>query len=94
MSNLHEKAAGKRTAKRQPLASSPGIDSRSVTAKDVAPDEAAAKDRVTRNTTSPDPDEREEALLDDAVDLTFPASDPIATLVPDNDAEKSRGSRP
>lgn len=48
------------------------------TPKDVAPHDAAARDLTERNVTSDNPAEREEALLDDAIDLSFPASDPIA----------------
>jgi hypothetical protein len=58
--------------------SSHGDQSASVTPKDVASHEAASRDEVTRNTASPDPDERQEAQLDDAVESTFPASDPVA----------------
>lgn len=60
------------------LPSSHGDSSVVQTPKDVAPHEAAAKDVTHRNVTSDDPAEKEEAMLDDAIDLTFPASDPIA----------------
>lgn len=68
-------------AKEQPKKSghsSFGDDSESVTPKDVEPDQATAKDTVKRNVRSRDPDEKMEAQLDDAVDMTFPASDPPA----------------
>jgi hypothetical protein len=58
--------------------SSFGLSSAVVTPKDVAPGDASAKDVVERNVRSDDQAEREEALLDDAIELTFPASDPIA----------------
>ncbi len=58
--------------------SSFGISSAVVTPKDVAPGDASAKDVVERNVRSDDMAEREEALLDDAIELSFPASDPIA----------------
>lgn len=58
--------------------SSPGINSPSVTPKDVGPQDASSKDITERKITSPDPDEKEEELLDDAVEMTFPASDPPA----------------
>ena len=58
--------------------SSFGDNSASVTPKDVAPQDAAAKDVKERNITSSDPDEKEQELLDDAVEMTFPASDPLA----------------
>ncbi|HEY4541791.1 MAG TPA: hypothetical protein VIG66_05390, partial [Noviherbaspirillum sp.] len=60
------------------MKSSPGNESRSVTAKDAGSQTAAAKDRKERKIASEDQDERIEEQLDDAVDMTFPASDPIA----------------
>ncbi|MES2537569.1 MAG: hypothetical protein V4632_17050 [Pseudomonadota bacterium] len=57
--------------------SSPGNNSPSVTPKDVAPEDASAKDVVERKTNSDDPEEKEEEMLDDAIEMTFPASDPI-----------------
>ncbi len=53
-------------------------NSLSVTPKDVGPERASAKDVIERHLDSLDPDERQQALLDDAIDLTFPASDPLA----------------
>lgn len=50
----------------------------SVTPKDVEPGDAAARDQVERRLDSPDPDERQQELLDDAIELSFPASDPPA----------------
>lgn len=58
--------------------SSPGTQSASVTPKDVTQDDASARDVVERRLDSDDPDEKEQALLDDAVELSFPASDPPA----------------
>jgi hypothetical protein len=58
--------------------SSPGDSSVSATPKDVWPGQAAAKDVTERKTYSDNQDERQEALLDEAIDLTFPASDPIS----------------
>jgi hypothetical protein len=60
------------------LPSSPGDDPLVVTPKDVPPDVATARDQRVLPVTSPDPDEREDALLDEAIEETFPASDPIA----------------
>ncbi|MGN6703818.1 MAG: hypothetical protein ACTHKB_12770 [Burkholderiaceae bacterium] len=57
---------------------SPGTESVSQTPKDVATDQAAAKDVTKRNLDSKNPDERTEALIDDASELSFPASDPPA----------------
>ena len=58
--------------------SSPGDNSAAETPKDVSPQDAAFRDVTDRNITAADPDERMEAQLDDAVELTFPASDPLA----------------
>ena len=58
--------------------SSHGDNSPVVTPKAVSPGDASAKDVVERNICSSDPDIKEEELLDDAVELTFPASDPLA----------------
>lgn len=57
---------------------SPGINSAAETPKDVTADDASSRDVTERKIASPDDDEREEAQLDDAVELTFPASDPLA----------------
>lgn len=58
--------------------SSYGNNSPSQTPKDVSQQDAAARDVIERKTCSDDPDEKEQELLDDAVELTFPASDPVA----------------
>jgi hypothetical protein len=58
-------------------ASSHGDESLSVTPKDVSAQDVASRDVVARQINSDDPEEKEEALLDDAVELTFPASDPL-----------------
>lgn len=57
---------------------SPGDNPLSVTPKDVAPGDAAARDLMARHLDATDPDEKQQALLDDAIDLSFPASDPPA----------------
>lgn len=59
-------------------ASSHGINSAAETPKDVAPHDAAARDVTERNIASANPEEKEDALLDESVELTFPASDPPA----------------
>lgn len=60
------------------LPSSPGKNSPAVTPKDVDSEHAASRDVVMRDIASPDPEVREQAQLDDAIELTFPASDPVA----------------
>ncbi len=59
--------------------SSPGDQSASVTPKDVSQRCAGAKDMTERHLQSNDPEEKQQELLDDAIELTFPASDPPAT---------------
>jgi hypothetical protein len=76
------------------LLSSPGNNSPSVTPKDVSPHDASAKDVTARKTCSDDPDEREQEMLDDAVDMTFPASDPIAIPTPDSAKRNPQINRP
>lgn len=83
----------KRTAeedKKQPQEynSSQGNNSPSVTPKDVSADDASAKDVTARKTCSEDPEEMEQELLDDAVEMTFPASDPIAIPTPESIAKR------
>lgn len=58
--------------------SSPGNDPVSQTPKDVSPGDAAEKDVTERHLRSADPDEKAQELLDDAIELSFPASDPPA----------------
>ena len=59
--------------------SSPGDHSVSVTPNDISKQCASAKDITERHLQSPDPEEKLQELLDDAIELTFPASDPPAT---------------
>lgn len=53
-------------------------NSLSVTPKDIEPGDVTAKDTIERPTDSTDADERQQAMLDDANDLSFPASDPTS----------------
>ncbi len=62
------------------LPSSTGDSPKEVTPKDISPKDASWADRSARNISSRDQDEHDEALLDEAVDQTFPASDPLAEL--------------
>lgn len=50
----------------------------SVTPKDLKPEDAASRDLTERHLDSSDPEEKEQELLDEAIDLSFPASDPPA----------------
>lgn len=73
--------------------SSQGDDSKSVTPKDLPSKTAASKDVKARKTTSEDLDEKQEEMLDDAVEMTFPASDPIAIPTPDKvNRQKGKGA--
>ena len=64
------------------LPTSPGRRSRSVTPKDVSGKDATSKDITERNLASSNMDEREQELLDEAGDETFPASDASALIWP------------
>ena len=77
MSNL-KKSSGEDEKKTPQERSSHGLNSGSQTPKDVDPQDAAGKDVTDRKVCSDDPDEKEQELLDDAVELTFPASDPVS----------------
>lgn len=77
MSNL--KRSVEKDVKQEPeQRSSHGTQSSIETPKDVAPQDAASKDVIERKIRSSDPEEHEQELLDDAVELSFPASDPPA----------------
>ena len=58
--------------------SSFGDTSRSVTPKDVNACDASAQDITERHLLSNHPVEKQQNLLDEAIDLSFPASDPSA----------------
>jgi hypothetical protein len=88
------------SAKKQPmqdaiedLPSSPGDNPVEVLPKDVPPGAATARDMTIRPIASPDPEVREEALLDEAIEETFPASDPIAPPSPDPALAKRRADK-
>lgn len=59
--------------------SSEGDNSLSVTPKDVSKKSASAKDVTARNVGSSDPDEKQQELLDEVIEQSFPASDPPAS---------------
>ncbi|RJG04099.1 hypothetical protein D3878_22995 [Noviherbaspirillum sedimenti] len=62
------------------LPSSFGNASQAVTPKDISPENASWADVCERKIASANRQEHDEALLDEAVDETFPASDPVAEL--------------
>lgn len=74
------KSSGVTTPDISPNSSHPSHEDNSVsiTPKDLQPGDAAACDQIERPLDSADPDEKEQALLDDAIELSFPASDPPA----------------
>lgn len=78
MPNVNTQAGKNRQAGNAGPDSSPGDNPVEITPKDISPNDAAARDMRVRPIASEDPEEREEALLDDAIEDTFPASDPIA----------------
>ncbi len=71
-----------------------GDNSLSVTPKDVKSDGAAAHDVVARHLDSLDPDEKQQELLDDAIELSFPASDPPSVGGITRIEKPAQGSRP
>lgn len=58
--------------------SSQGDSPVEMTPLEATPGDATWKDRSQRKTQSDDAEERADAMLDEASDLSFPASDPIA----------------
>lgn len=64
--------------KQQSLPSSQGDSPVGVTPMDISSDDASARDLRARPVNSDNAEEHNEAVLDEAVELTFPASDPIA----------------
>jgi hypothetical protein len=71
------------------LPSSFGDSPREMTPKDITPEDASWKDRKVRDLASGDAVKREESLIDEAVELTFPASDPVAELPASAESEKA-----
>ena len=78
MSNLKRNSEQGSPGQRDEPRSSHGDDSASVTPKDVSPENATYRDVTERKMNSKDVEERAQAMLDEAVEETFPASDPIA----------------
>lgn len=71
------------------LPSSHGNSPKEVTPKDITPDDATWRDLKTRNISSGGAVQREESMLDEAIELTFPASDPTAELPASAASEKT-----
>jgi hypothetical protein len=78
MSNLKRSSEHSNPGQRDEVTSSHGDHSRSVTPKDVVPEDAAHRDVTEHKLTSKDIEEKAQAMLDEAVEESFPASDPIA----------------
>jgi hypothetical protein len=74
------RGSGSDTASGEELPSSHGDSPQEMTPKDVGPEHAAWSDASERKIASRDVVEREEALIDEASELSFPASDPPAEL--------------
>jgi hypothetical protein len=79
MSQSKSKAKSKASFPSSGAPSSPGDSPVEMTPLDVTPEDAAWRDRTARQITSTNAEEKMDALLDEAVELTFPASDPIPT---------------
>lgn len=80
----------RQTVELSKLPSSLGNSPVSQTPKDVQPGDAAARDVTERKVNSDNPAERQEALLDEASELSFPASDPIAVPTMDQIIKETR----
>lgn len=63
-----------------PLASSPGDLPQELISKDISPNDAAWADLHERDIKANALKKHTEALLDEAVDESFPASDPVAEM--------------
>jgi hypothetical protein len=74
------RGAGSDTALDEELPASHGDSPREMTPKDVGPEHATWSDASERKITAAHPVEREEALIDESSELSFPASDPPAEL--------------
>ncbi len=70
------------------MPSSPGDSPRVETPREISPDNASWCDRTERDISADDEDTRTDALLDEAIDLSFPASDPIA--IPSSPTEREK----
>lgn len=70
------------------MPSSHGDSPRVETPKEISPEDASWSDRTEREISADDDDTRTDALLDEAIDLSFPASDPIA--IPSSPTERDK----
>lgn len=78
MSNMNRGNEPQTCSQEDVSRSSQGNDSRSVTPQDVSAESAAAQDVIERKLNSCDLEEKVQALLDEAIEESFPASDPIS----------------
>lgn len=83
----------KTASEKTPAPSSPGDSPVEMTASEASPENASWKDRTPRNIHSDDVEEKTDALLDEASDLSFPASDPIAVSSVTRIEKKAKGSK-
>jgi hypothetical protein len=95
LKNIGKKDEAKKPSK---SFSSQGDSPVEMTPKDISPKHAAWKDRTERKITSDDTEEKVDALLDEASELSFPASDPIAVssitkLVKPSEGEKEEADQ-
>lgn len=70
------------------MPSSHGDSPRVETPREISPDDASWSDRTEREISADDAETRTDALLDEAIDLSFPASDPIA--IPSSPTERDK----
>lgn len=70
------------------MPSSQGDSPRVEVPRDITPEDASWSDRTEREISAEDKETRSDALLDEANDLSFPASDPIA--IPSSPTERDK----
>lgn len=73
-----QQVTNKQQSQSSTLPSSHGDSPKEMAPKDISPEHATWADRTERKITSSNPNEHQEALLDEAIEESFPASDPIA----------------
>ncbi|TCS35754.1 hypothetical protein EDC30_10953 [Paucimonas lemoignei] len=85
-------SSGKEEMNSSNLPSSQGDSPKEMIPKDISPTDAAWADRSERKITSRNQEEHTEALLDEAVEDTFPASDPVAEISQTHASEQHSAS--
>lgn len=92
MSQSNKPVAKNDAEKSSELPSSQGDSPVKTSPRDVTPDDASSQDQTAKKTDTNSEEDRTEELIDEASELSFPASDPIAVssatkLVKDKDGK-------